>query len=124
MLTVIRRTIVTTVAAAALATPAAADAAAGGSQTPSGNIVCTYRTGFTAEIACDVRSAGVLYFMERRGYPEVYDRTRHLRAYRTLGYGRTIRTGAFTCRSRSAGLRCTNRGGRGFFLSQERRYRF
>jgi hypothetical protein len=36
----------------------------------------------------------------------------------TLGYGRTWRRGGFTCRSSTAGLRCTNRSGHGFLLSR------
>jgi hypothetical protein len=38
--------------------------------------------------------------------------------YVTLRYGRTWRHGAYTCRSRLAGLTCTNRAGHGLFLSR------
>jgi hypothetical protein len=38
----------------------------------------------------------------------------------TLAYGDTWRRGAFECRSRPTGLRCTNRAGYGLFLSRER----
>jgi hypothetical protein len=38
----------------------------------------------------------------------------------TLAYGKTWRRGAFECRSRPTGLRCTNRFGYGLFLSRER----
>ena len=38
--------------------------------------------------------------------------------YVTLGYGRTWRNGVYTCRSRLAGLTCTNRSGHGLFLSR------
>jgi hypothetical protein len=37
-----------------------------------------------------------------------------------LGYGHTRRLGPFTCRSRRANLRCTNRAGHGFALSRVR----
>ena len=39
---------------------------------------------------------------------------------RVLAYGTTWRGGGFTCLSRTTGLRCTNRGGHGLFLSRER----
>jgi hypothetical protein len=38
--------------------------------------------------------------------------------YVTLGYGRTWSNGAYICRSRLAGLTCTNRSGHGLFLSR------
>jgi hypothetical protein len=41
-----------------------------------------------------------------------------------LGYGRTWRKGPFRCLSRTTGLRCTARGGHGFFLSREHSYTF
>lgn len=37
----------------------------------------------------------------------------------TLPYGKTWRSGPFTCRSRITGLTCTNRSGHGFFLSRQ-----
>ena len=39
---------------------------------------------------------------------------------RVLAYGTTWKVGGFTCLSRTTGLRCTNRGGHGLFLSRER----
>jgi hypothetical protein len=39
---------------------------------------------------------------------------------RVLGYGRSIRIGAFSCTSRQAGLTCRNRAGHGWFLSVSR----
>ena len=39
---------------------------------------------------------------------------------RVLGYGRSIRIGAFACTSRQVGLTCRNRGGHGWFLSVAR----
>jgi hypothetical protein len=36
-----------------------------------------------------------------------------------LPYGRTWRSGPFTCRSRISGLTCSNRSGHGFFLSRQ-----
>jgi hypothetical protein len=117
----IRRTILSTVVAATLAAPAAAQADHAGFQTPSGNIVCEYASAY---VACDVKSVGGYYVLKRGGLPSAYRGTRGLDGYRTLGYGSTMRMGSFKCRSSFAGLRCTNRGGHGFFLSKQERYRF
>lgn len=118
----IRKTILSTVVAAAtLAAPASADAAHNGFQTPSGNIVCEYASSY---VACDVKSVDSYFVLRRSGHPSGYRGTRGLDGYRTLRYGSTIRMGSFRCRSSSAGLRCTNRGGHGFFLSKQERYRF
>lgn len=41
-----------------------------------------------------------------------------------LAYGKSKRFGAFTCRSRRTGLRCTNRAKHGFELARERQRLF
>lgn len=43
---------------------------------------------------------------------------------RVLRYGASWSRGGFSCTSRTAGLRCRNRSGHGFFLSRARSYRF
>jgi uncharacterized protein DUF6636 len=43
---------------------------------------------------------------------------------RVVRYGTTWRSGPFTCKSSSSGLRCKNRSGHGFFLSRQHSYRF
>ena len=121
---ILRKTVAVAVAAAALATPAAADAYSGDFRTPTGNIVCSFHTGYHGVLYCGVRSAGVSYFLNRRGYPSSYRGTRNMYPHRVLRYGNTLRAGSFACRSRFAGPRCTNRSGHGFFLSIQERYRF
>jgi hypothetical protein len=43
---------------------------------------------------------------------------------KVVPYGTKWSSGAFTCLSRKAGLRCRNRSGHGFFLSRKHSYRF
>jgi hypothetical protein len=104
---------------------------------PSRNIACLYSTGPTM-LRCDILSgvrptprgkcegdwAG--YSMRPTGRAgatcagdTVYDRRAPI-----LRYGTTWRAGGFTCSSRTTGLRCTNRSGRGFFLSRQHSYAF
>lgn len=116
--------IATAVAAAALTVPAAASAASGSFQTPSGNIVCSYWTGYAGALDCTVRSADVTYSMTRTGFPRVYDAYGRRAGAFTLGYGRRVSVGSFRCTSRYDGLHCVNRRGHGYFLSIQERYRF
>ncbi|WP_354701837.1 hypothetical protein DSM112329_02175 [Paraconexibacter sp. AEG42_29] len=125
MRTIIRRAALTAVTlTAALAAPAAADAYSGSFQTPTGNIVCQYATGYSGYMACDVNSARVTYQMSRRGYPRVYGMGPALRGDWTLRYGRKVTVGSFSCTSRYDGLTCRNRGGHGFFVAVQARYRW
>jgi hypothetical protein len=100
--------------------------------TPSGNIGCIV---FSGHLRCDIaqkswkgpgQSAscrldrGDSFTMNATGRPLWTchgDTVLHLG--RSLGYGATWHSGAFTCASASAGLTCTNRRGHGFFLSRE-----
>jgi Family of unknown function (DUF6636) len=43
---------------------------------------------------------------------------------KVLAHGKTWRTSSFTCTSSTAGLRCKNGSGHGFFLNREHSYRF
>lgn len=113
-----------TIATATLTVPAAADAASGSFQTPTGNIVCSYWTGYGGALDCTVRSADVTYTMTRTGFPRVYDAYGRGAGSFTLGYGRHVSVGSFRCSSRFDGLHCTNRRGHGYFLSTQERYRF
>jgi hypothetical protein len=114
-------------------------------QTPSRNIGCIFVLGLGAPdkpyLRCDIggglrplppkpRSCdldwGYGYAMFATGPAKTFcagDTARDPRAP-VLAYGRRWRKGPFTCVSRSVGLRCTNRSGRGFFLSRERSYTF
>jgi uncharacterized protein DUF6636 len=49
----------------------------------------------------------------------LYDPGTQAPRYVTLSYGRTWRSGAFTCVSRTSGLTCTNARGHGVFVSRE-----
>lgn len=116
-----------------LAAPASA-AAAGPQmwQTPSGNIACAQ---FGSQLRCDMRETGTE--PPRRpnsncegdwgnafGVGRNASRGRRLCVSDAVGgpgtptvaYGRTWRRGGFRCRVRRSGVRCTNRGGHGFFL--------
>jgi hypothetical protein len=111
-------------------------------RTPSGNIGCAY-TGAGGStkgyLRCDIGTGlrprprkpasceldyGSGYSMSDTGRASVVcagDTV--LRQGFVLRYGKTWRSGGFTCASRIAGLRCTNRNGHGFFLSRARSYR-
>jgi hypothetical protein len=128
---------------------AAAVAHAGGGdvylafRTPSQNIGCAYllTNGSTrGSLRCDIGS-GIRPAPSKparceldygSGY-SMYDTGRVyvvcagdtvLRQGRVLGYGSIWRHGGFTCTSRSAGLRCTNRSKHGFFLSRAHSFAF
>jgi hypothetical protein len=117
---------------AALVVPAGA-AAAVHFRTPSGNIGCYVDRSF---IRCDIGQTaaksppqpascdldfGNAFEMTRSGRPRrICHGDTVLGGRRVLGYGQTVRSGAFTCFSRRAGLTCRNAGGHGWFLSRER----
>jgi hypothetical protein len=105
-----------------------------GFKTPSGNIVCVFTAG---TIRCDIGTwvrplpprpkdcdvdwgQGVELGRAGRASIVCAGDTNMFVEVRTLAYGRTWRRGAITCVSRSVGLTCRNRSGRGFFLSRER----
>jgi hypothetical protein len=119
------------VVAFALAAPAAA---AGGNffQLPSKNIGCAYNAS-PASLRCDVRSGlkpepkrtceldwtGLAIRPTGRATPTCAGDTAILPNAPVLAYGKTWRRGGITCRSRTTGLRCTNRAGHGFTLARQ-----
>ncbi|MDX2006674.1 MAG: DUF6636 domain-containing protein [Meiothermus sp.] len=113
-----------------------------GFQTPSGNIHCMiYALDGNWEIRCDilqttnrppVRPAdctldwGNAFFMTPTGraaricHGDTVANPNHPK----LAYGQTLSYQGFTCVSRTTGLRCTNKSGRGFELSRARQVVF
>jgi len=122
----------------ALLFPASADASIVFFQTPSHNIGCAYLSS-PSTLRCDIRSGlrpprpgncdvdwGDSYGLGATGRATITchgDTAINLRS-RVLRYGSTWQRGAFTCRSKTTGLRCRNRSGHGFFMSRQRSYRF
>jgi len=101
-------------------------------QLPSRNIGCAYNASPTF-LRCDVRSGlkpvprrkceldwtGLEMGPTRRPTPSCAGDTAMLPNAPVLRYGSTWRKGGFACRSRTTGLRCTNRAGHGFTLSRQ-----
>jgi hypothetical protein len=136
------RLLLVSVAALALAGTAVADLAIP-FRTPSGNIGCYYMSSrsLQATLRCDIRSGlkpapskpksctldwGDSYELAPTGRARftchgdsAIDPTS-----RILRYGTRWSRGGFTCTSRKAGLRCSNRSGHGFYLSRGHSYRF
>ena len=119
---------------------ALAAAALPGFKTPSGNISCVAVARGTV-LHCDIRHADYRAALQRRcgqaagvdwhGFDLPAARRGLVscagglaypgrRSYVALGYGRTWRRGAFTCRSRVTGVTCTTRSGHGLFISRGR----
>jgi hypothetical protein len=120
--------------------------AASGAETfrmPSGNIYCAYEHYSFApiDLRCEIRSGvkplpprprtcnadwGAGYAMRQTGRPYVLciSDTIYDAKARVFPYGTTWRGGAFSCSSKTTGLRCTNRSGHGFFVSRERSFAF
>ncbi|MGD0273345.1 MAG: DUF6636 domain-containing protein [Gaiellaceae bacterium] len=110
---------------------------------PSNNIFCAYvaTTGYPSYLRCDIESGlkppppkkvgkecsyGITVEMNSQGkskYGCVSDAVYNTHA-RKLNYGSTWRHDGFTCTSKMAGLRCTNKSGHGFFLSRQHSYLF
>ena len=111
---------------------------------PSNNIFCAYivsSSPYAKYLRCDIMSGlkpkpsskgcvegsrGVSADMDVTGratYPCSSDTVYNKRAPK-LRYGKTWRRGGFTCKSKIAGLRCTNKSAHGFFLSRKHSYRF
>jgi eukaryotic-like serine/threonine-protein kinase len=105
--------------------PAVAEARITAFKSPSGNITCVISTGGgqSTFAQCEVRSRGVGYSVRRHGRVSTYDVAAHDDlAHRrfVLGYGRSIRRGAFRCRSRESGMTCRSlASGHGFKVSRE-----
>jgi hypothetical protein len=136
------RVFLVAVAALALAGTAAADIAIP-FRTPSGNIGCYYTSNrdLKPSLRCDIRSGlkprppkprhcpldwGDSYVLAAigRALLTCHGDTAVDPSARVLKYGARWSRGGFTCTSRKAGLRCTNRSGHGFFLSRAHSYRF
>jgi hypothetical protein len=115
-------------------------AASGFFQTPSRNIGCAYDSS-PAFLRCDIRSGLKPRPPKPRNCPldwgDSYELAPTGRALytchgdtaidptsRVLKYGTRWSRGGFTCASRKAGLRCSNRSGHGFFLSRAHSFRF
>ena len=125
-----------------LCLPAAAQAGISGFQTPSGNIFCAYLS-FEQErsLRCDISRTtnapppkpasceldwGFSFGLTPRGKGRrlcVSD-TPMDPSFKKLAYGRTWKRGPFTCRSRTAHLRCTNPRGHGFKISRSKQTLF
>ena len=126
---------------------AAAASASGGIQfirTPSKNIGCVYSpaaAGQKAALRCDIRSGIKPTPTRPKGcdldFGDSFELGPTGRAIlvchgdtaldphaRVLAYGKTWRAGPVVCASSTAGLRCKNGSGHGFFLSREHSYRF
>jgi len=110
---------------------------------PSGNIYCAYEHYDFAPIGlrCDILTGvkplppkpkycdvdwGVGFTMSQRGPAHVLcaGDTVADRKAPVLAYGTTRRFGPFSCSSSTAGLRCVNSTGDGFFMSKEHSYAF
>jgi hypothetical protein len=118
------------VVAFAVAAPAAA-ASSNFFQLPSKNIGCAY-SARPAFLRCDIRTGlkpaprakceldwtGLEISSTGRARPTCAGDTAILPSAPILAYGRTWSRGGITCRSRTTGLRCTNRSGRGFRLAR------
>ncbi len=142
------RLVIVFAAASLLAAPAAsASRDASGAyffRMPSGNIYCAYEHYSFAPIAlrCEIRSGvkplpprpkacgdavwGAGFSMRQTGkaYVLCITDTIYTPKAKVFRYGTTWRGGGFTCRSKTTGLTCTNRSGKGFFLSREHSYGF
>jgi hypothetical protein len=111
---------------------------------PSNNIFCAYvvQSSPSAKfLRCDIMSGlsprpssagcvdgdrSITVSMRATGkasYPCVGDTVKNTRATK-FPYGWTWRRGGFTCWSSTAGLRCRNLSGHGFFLSRQHSYLF
>jgi hypothetical protein len=138
----IMRVVLLTVAVAApalCASPAIANASEFEQfRTPSGNIGCVYGDG---SLRCDIRSRLVPAPPKPKGcdfdWGGGYGMHATGRAYvvcagdtsidphsRAIPYGTTWHRGVFHCTSKLEGLRCTNAGNHGFFLSIDPSYTF
>lgn len=111
---------------------------------PSNNIFCAYVVSSSPHakyIRCDIMSGikpkptGKCKYEGTRGisvdlnvtgratFPCSSD-TVYNKSAAKLNYGKTWRRGGFTCKSKKAGLRCSNKSAHGFFLSRQHSYRF
>ena len=108
---------------------------------PSGNIGCAYTDEPRRYLRCDILQSsdlpegqpsecdldyGHAYAMNRRGKARTLcaGDTVVNRNAPALDYGETKRIGGFKCRSKTTGLRCSNKARHGWFLSRGRIEKF
>jgi hypothetical protein len=125
-----------------LLVPAAASAGISGFKTPKRSISCAYIAfDDVRTLRCDITGMtnaptpkpkscdfdwGSYFGMDPTGRSRrlcVSDTPQDPR-FPTLAYGRTWKRGGFTCRSRTTGVRCTNRSGHGFVISRAKQTLF
>jgi len=110
------------VALLVLAAPAAAQADKA-FRTPSKNIYCRYVTSAKPKfVRCDVLSLNdVGFILGRKARRARVTDSVVSGGAKTLGYGKRLRLGPFTCRSTRKALTCKRRrNGHGFRLSREK----
>jgi hypothetical protein len=129
-------------ALALLGLPAVAPAGITGFKTPSKNIFCAY-IAFEGvrEMRCDISTMtstpppkpdwcefdwGMSFGMTptSRGHRLCVSDTPMDPKFPTLAHGKTWKHGGISCRSRTSGLRCTNKRDHGFFLSRAKQTLF
>jgi hypothetical protein len=134
----------TCVAALVLTGAAAASTPLPGIRSPSGNISCLLLQGGPTLLVCSIAKASYSGTLQARcmrpngsgvdwhGFALrstgvgalncsggiLYSPAKYRPAYTTLPYGKSWHHGAFTCRSRPAGVTCTTSSGHGLFLSR------
>jgi hypothetical protein len=133
---------------ALVASVSAGSAGAGGTifayfRMPSNNIYCAYMKGggIAPELRCDSRTPikplppkpkscqfdwGAGYSLTARGRAQVLcvSDSAYKNGAPVLRYGSKWHKNAFTCSSKTIGLRCVNAARHGFFLSKQHSYRF
>jgi Family of unknown function (DUF6636) len=124
----------------ALVLPASASARFVFFQTPSHNIGCAYSSS-PPSLRCDIRSGlkpppskpkgcqndwtfGYSVNATGRAHKVCAGDTVFSPSAKVIRYGTTWRSGPFTCKSSTSGLRCKNRSDHGFFLSRSHSFRF
>jgi hypothetical protein len=121
---------------------AAASATVPGFRSPSGNIKCLFLAAPSHDLLCTIGHAnysatlqarcmspggagvdwhGFILSATGKAVPNCSGGILYTGrpSYARLAYGRTLRHGAFTCKSRRAGVTCTNTHGHGLFVSRE-----
>jgi len=138
----VRRLVVAGVLCALVAVPHASAETLPGFRSPSGNIRCFVTGG--PVLLCQIHQANYAAALQqrcitradvdwhgfqlgRRGRGTVtctggilYNPDSQHPSNKVLQYGRTWRSGPFTCSSHRAGVTCTTRSGHGIFVSRER----
>jgi hypothetical protein len=141
----VKRTLVVVALVGAVAGSAGQAAPLPGVKTPTRNISCFYvpiKPTTHGNLLCDIKTSSFSraqqnrcqartgldwhgFELSDRGKAQpvctggvLYDIGRDTPRFVVLAYGRTWRSHAFTCRSRLAGLTCTNGHGHGLFLSR------